>query len=334
MRYLVVFAAVALAQALQEPIRIGPGVKPPRVLQKAEPEYTAEARQQGVQGTLLLELTIDERGHPVNIKVISPIGFGLDERAVETVAKWRFAPATKDGKSVAITANVETNFRFLGTWYDEKAEKRRTRYNALNNTLSSSSSNPQQVERAVASMQELAAQRYVPAQYTLGMWKLAGKYVAKDEAAGLEMVRKAAEKNHGPAIFELARRQLETEPKSETAIEEARRAALLGSNQAQFYLANRAERGLHEPVDLERARRYYRLCASAKIAECQLRLGRLMLAAAARESDRLQAVAWLHLAADEGLPEAQNLREAESTKLSPEQLDWVRRLKEQLARGR
>lgn len=322
-----------LAQA-REPIRVGPGVTPPRVLQKAEPEYTAEARQQGVQGTLLLALTIDEQGRPVHISVISPIGFGLDERAVETVAKWRFAPATKDGKPVAVTANLEMTFQFLGAWYDEKAEKRWTQYNGTNNTLGNPSSDPKRVERAVASMQELAAQRYVPAQYMLGMWKLTGKHVAKDEAAGLDLVRKAADKNHGPAIFELARRQLDAEPKSKAALEEARRAALLGSTQAQFYLASRAERGLHEPVDLERARRYYRLCASAKIAECRLRLGRLMLAAAARESDRLQALAWLDLAADEGLREAQGLRESESAKLSPEQLEWVRRLKEQLARGR
>lgn len=332
--YFVSMVTLLLFAQTPEPIRVGPGVKPPRVLQRPEPEYTAEARRQGVQGTLLLELTVDERGRPVNVKVISPIGFGLDERAVETVAKWRFSPASKDGKPVAITANVEMTFRFVGAWYDEKAERLRTRYNALNNTLGNSSSGTKQVESAAVSMQELAAQRYVPAQYMLGMWKLAGKYVAKDDAGGLDLVRKAAEKNHGPAIFELARRQLDAEPKSGAALDEARRAALLGSTQAQFYLASRAERGLHEPVDLERARRYYRLCASARIAECQLRLGRLMLAAAARESERLQAVAWLDLAADEGLTEAQSLREAESARLSPEQMEWVRRLKEQLARGR
>ena len=39
--------------------------------------------------------------------------FGLDEKAMEAVRKWRFKPGYKDGKPVSVLANVEVNFRLL-----------------------------------------------------------------------------------------------------------------------------------------------------------------------------------------------------------------------------
>ena len=40
-------------------------------------------------------------------------GFGLDDCAVSTIAKWKFKPGEKDGKPVAVFATVEVNFRLL-----------------------------------------------------------------------------------------------------------------------------------------------------------------------------------------------------------------------------
>ena len=72
--------------------RIGPGVTPPRLVSKNEPAYTPEARANHVQGTVLLEAVVDENGRPVDISVISPLGFGLDEQAEATIASWKFRP--------------------------------------------------------------------------------------------------------------------------------------------------------------------------------------------------------------------------------------------------
>jgi outer membrane biosynthesis protein TonB len=47
------------------------------------------------------------------IKVIRPIGLGLDEKAIDAVHKWRFKPGLKDGKPVAVAATIEVNFRLL-----------------------------------------------------------------------------------------------------------------------------------------------------------------------------------------------------------------------------
>jgi TonB family protein len=45
--------------------------------------------------------------------VTRSLGLGLDEKAIEAVTKWRFKPAMKDGKPVAVSANIVVNFRLL-----------------------------------------------------------------------------------------------------------------------------------------------------------------------------------------------------------------------------
>src|SRR3984885_13311808 len=93
--------------------RIGGGVSPPSILYKVEPEYSEEARKAKFQGTVLLYVVVDEKGNPRDIKIIRPLGLGLDQKAVEAVEKWKFSPGKKDGKPVAVQAQIEVNFRLL-----------------------------------------------------------------------------------------------------------------------------------------------------------------------------------------------------------------------------
>jgi len=92
---------------------VGGGVSAPVPLYKVEPEYSEEARKAKYQGTVILSIVIDEQGRPRDLKVIRPLGLGLDEKAIEAVSKWRFRPGYKDGKPVAVLATVEVNFRLL-----------------------------------------------------------------------------------------------------------------------------------------------------------------------------------------------------------------------------
>lgn len=85
----------------------------PAVLIRVEPEYSEQARQNKFQGTVLLRVVIDEKGTPREIGVSRPLGMGLDEKAMEAVRQWRFRPATKDGKAVAMEAIIQVNFRLL-----------------------------------------------------------------------------------------------------------------------------------------------------------------------------------------------------------------------------
>ena len=93
--------------------RIGGGVSAPSVLSKVEPEYSEEARKAKWQGTVVLQLVVDDMGRPQNLKVLRSLGLGLDQKAIEAVEKWRFKPGMKDGKPVPVMATIEVNFRLL-----------------------------------------------------------------------------------------------------------------------------------------------------------------------------------------------------------------------------
>ncbi len=93
--------------------RIGGGVSAPVPTFKPEPEYSEEARKAKYQGSVMLSLIVDEKGVPQQIKVVRKLGLGLDEKAVEAVAKWRFKPGMKDGKPVPVQATIEVTFRLL-----------------------------------------------------------------------------------------------------------------------------------------------------------------------------------------------------------------------------
>lgn len=93
--------------------RIGGDVSAPMPIFKVEPEYSEEARAEGFQGTVLLAAVIDEEGTPTQIRIVRALGKGLDEKAMEALAKWKFRPGMKDGRPVAVIANVEMNFRLL-----------------------------------------------------------------------------------------------------------------------------------------------------------------------------------------------------------------------------
>ena len=93
--------------------RIGGGVSDPVPIFKPEPEYSEEARKAKFQGAVMLSIVIDADGKTRDVRVIRTLGLGLDEKAIEAVLKWRFKPSLKDGHAVAVSANVEVNFRLL-----------------------------------------------------------------------------------------------------------------------------------------------------------------------------------------------------------------------------
>jgi periplasmic protein TonB len=93
--------------------RPGGGVSGPILLHKVEPQYSDEARKAKWQGTVRLQLIVDATGKPTSIQVITPLGMGLDTKAVEAVEQWLFKPGMKDGKPVPVIAVVDVSFRLL-----------------------------------------------------------------------------------------------------------------------------------------------------------------------------------------------------------------------------
>jgi protein TonB len=89
------------------------GVSAPRALFHPDPEYSEEARKAKYQGTVVLGLIVDANGRPRGLKVEKGLGMGLDEKALEAVRNWKFEPAEKDGKPVAVAISVEVEFRLF-----------------------------------------------------------------------------------------------------------------------------------------------------------------------------------------------------------------------------
>lgn len=92
------------------PYAVGNGVSMPRAIYSPEPEFSEEARRVKRQGEVTLLTTIGADGLPRNLTVVRSLGMGLDEKALETVRTWRFDPARKDGRPVAVQMNIIVNF--------------------------------------------------------------------------------------------------------------------------------------------------------------------------------------------------------------------------------
>ena len=86
-------------------------VTPPRAIDTADPSYTEAARRANLQGTAKLSIVINEKGFPEMLEIVRGLGQGLDIQALVAVAGWRFDPALRNGKPVAVLVNVEVTFR-------------------------------------------------------------------------------------------------------------------------------------------------------------------------------------------------------------------------------
>jgi TonB family protein len=91
----------------------GSGLTNPVVLYKPEPDYSDEARKAKLQGTVLLEVVVDQNGRPQVRKVLQSLGLGLDDQAIKAVSIWRFRAGMKGGKPVDVLVNVSVSFRLL-----------------------------------------------------------------------------------------------------------------------------------------------------------------------------------------------------------------------------
>jgi TonB family protein len=87
------------------------GVTQPVPIFTPEAEFSDEARRQKYQGVCMISLIVDAQGKPQSPRVVRRLGMGLDEKALDAVLRYRFRPAKKDGKPVAVRMTVEVNFR-------------------------------------------------------------------------------------------------------------------------------------------------------------------------------------------------------------------------------
>jgi TonB family protein len=77
---------------------------------RSEASYTAEAAHDRVVGQVRLRLVVDAEGVPRRIAVLQPLGYGLDEKAVEAAGKYRFTPAVDKGRPVNSAVSMDQEF--------------------------------------------------------------------------------------------------------------------------------------------------------------------------------------------------------------------------------
>lgn len=87
------------------------GVTQPIPILTPEAEFSDEARRQKYQGVCTISVIIDAQGNPQSPRLVQRLGMGLDEKALDAVMRYRFKPAKKDGKPVAVRMQVMVNFR-------------------------------------------------------------------------------------------------------------------------------------------------------------------------------------------------------------------------------
>ena len=82
----------------------------PTILYREKAKYTEEARQNKVQGTVVLQVVFHINGSITDVKVVRGLPDGLTEKAIEAARKIRFNPAVKNGTPVSVRGQLEFSF--------------------------------------------------------------------------------------------------------------------------------------------------------------------------------------------------------------------------------
>jgi TonB family protein len=83
---------------------------PVEITFKPRPAYTPEARENRIEGEVLLEVLFSATGQVHILRVTRGLGFGLDENARNAAAQIRFQPGTRGGSPVDMKGVVHIVF--------------------------------------------------------------------------------------------------------------------------------------------------------------------------------------------------------------------------------
>jgi hypothetical protein len=85
-------------------------IKPPKPVSTPEPKFSEAAHYSQFTGSGTVALIVDSKGEVRKPIIIKALGLGLDENEVNTVATWRFDPATREGRPLAVQMQVQVAF--------------------------------------------------------------------------------------------------------------------------------------------------------------------------------------------------------------------------------
>jgi TonB family protein len=91
-------------------------IKPPRLIKSVDPIYPEEARKNQVEGLVILEAKIDEKGNVADVRILRSIP-ALDQAAIDAVKQWKYEPMIIKRKPMPVLFTVTVRFML------DKAEK-------------------------------------------------------------------------------------------------------------------------------------------------------------------------------------------------------------------
>jgi protein TonB len=103
-------ALAVTSEGPRKPVRIGGDIKQPRLLSGPPPIYPVLAKQSHIQGVVVIEAIIDERGNVIEEHAISghPL---LIPAAMKSVSQRKYAPTILDGEPTPVSLRVEVTFQ-------------------------------------------------------------------------------------------------------------------------------------------------------------------------------------------------------------------------------
>jgi protein TonB len=91
------------------PLRPGGFIREPKKIFDVPPAYPALAASARIEGKVILEAVINERGGVERVKVLRSVAF-LDAAAIEAVKQWRYTPTLLNGTPVPVLMTITINF--------------------------------------------------------------------------------------------------------------------------------------------------------------------------------------------------------------------------------
>jgi protein TonB len=81
------------------------------IQKSGSPTYPDSLKGSGIQGTVIVEAVINEKGCTESLHIVQKLNPQLDELARQSVNSWKFTPATKDGRPVAVMVRIPVEFK-------------------------------------------------------------------------------------------------------------------------------------------------------------------------------------------------------------------------------
>lgn len=88
-----------------------PAFQPPQILSWPRPAYTPAAAAQKIEGEVILEVRLGADGAVAIVRVVSGLGYGLDQSAMAAARALHFRPARRHGRAIDWTVLLHIRFQ-------------------------------------------------------------------------------------------------------------------------------------------------------------------------------------------------------------------------------